>query len=518
MQSADLKKQLENTYKLVCFEDLASVSNSYEFIYELLYRCRKDVFDDNERLIFYSSQTPDVELLSHFQTALRDVDISNWFVLIVCPGDIKSDLNYVRVHNSYDDCSINQQELLIEDGSTLKSKSQYTRSNTICPLPWSNIEIRANGDLTPCCVFNISTLTEKININEHSLSDFYHSDSMNKLRQQLASGEKPAGCQTCWNREASGVETQRILSDYVYQRHFKTKSLDDVSLNRVVNLDIDLGNLCNLKCRICSWKRSSLIAAEAVTKRKIDNVIQINTWNKNSQWIQNDNVWDKFDPVVDNLVNLEIEGGEPFFYNYQLPWLDQLCETGKSKNIRLRHSTNATIFPSDRIQSWKKFKRVQLELSVDDIEQRIEYQRDGTDWAVVEDVLKKYKNLQSELDNLDISFYVTVSLQNVLYIPELLKYCQPFDWDIHLTLLHDPKNLSIFNLNATAKELVLSKFKTFSQTDPDLYSKLIGIEQAVKTVVPTDPKHFIQEMKELDQIRGQSFLETHPEIAQALGY
>jgi Zn-dependent M28 family amino/carboxypeptidase len=78
--------------------------------------------------------------------------------------------------------------------------------------------------------------------------------------------------------------------------------------------------------------------------------------------------------------------------------------------------------------------------------------------------------------------------------------------------LDEPAHLNIENLTAAAKELVISKYQNHA------YSELKNIYTRIKNSTGSDGKQFVDYMKTLDRHRNQSFLDSHYEIAIAMGY
>jgi MoaA/NifB/PqqE/SkfB family radical SAM enzyme len=80
-------------------------------------------------------------------------------------------------------------------------------------------------------------------------------------------------------------------------------------------LDLKLGNICNLKCRICgSWSSSAFATEElqfmsAEEKKTSHHYIML----KQGAWPrENTNFWDEIDRVLDQIRYIEFTGGEPF--------------------------------------------------------------------------------------------------------------------------------------------------------------------------------------------------------------
>lgn len=520
MLSNNLKQKLSNIYDLICFEDLGTISQDRSNIYRIFKDHHREVYTSNQRLVFFSKEKIPVALTEHIQKAAALIDVSNDFILLISPGDISTDLKSARINFSTNINNINHLDLSVDDATTLSPEEKFKISDSICPLPWMNLAVLADGQLKPCCIYDHKVSTDEdseksYNINYHDIKDYYHSQHMEDLRQSLMRGEKPSGCQGCWHKESFNNRSLRQHSLEFYGKKFYCQPFN-ANLNNIINLDLDLGNLCNLKCRICSWQRSSLIAAEVVSKgNKFVNTSRdsIKIFNQQSKWSEDDQTISKFNSILGQLENIESEGGEPFLYEYHIGWYQKLVDLNRAHEVRFRHSSNATIFPDHRL--WPSFRSVQICLSIDDIGDRFEYQRDGGKWSEVKKVLDKYRNLN--YDNLDIAFWVVVSAMNVFYLPETVKELQNYNWKIHFSVLETPSQLSLLNLTENAKSAIIEKYKRYEEIDPKVFDQIKFLIDPIEKMVPTDGINFWDYIDHFDTKRDTHYHVSHPEMADLMG-
>jgi RecA/RadA recombinase len=128
---------------------------------------------------------------------------------------------------------------------TVETVTNFSIPKTICATPWINLEIRQQGHLTPCCVYKVDNYK---NVKNVSVKDIDYTD----LRQQLLDGERPTGCNYCWNNEKNNVKSQRLNDAYVYRDKIFDIDYNDTKTNKLVSLDIKINKTCNLSCRICT--------------------------------------------------------------------------------------------------------------------------------------------------------------------------------------------------------------------------------------------------------------------------
>nr|WP_298350817.1 twitch domain-containing radical SAM protein [Rhodoblastus sp.] len=154
-------------------------------------------------------------------------------------------------------------------------------SSTFCIYPFISLNITPGGSVKPCCAFmkEISVDDKPMSVYEHSLPEIWNSDFMREIRREMIAGERVAGCDYCYQQERSGVRSMRVVTNEIWIQEFAEPQeaikqlFADVEANgyRVPNrcsgLELDVGNLCNLKCRMCNSQSSSGISSDPVHSR-----------------------------------------------------------------------------------------------------------------------------------------------------------------------------------------------------------------------------------------------------------
>jgi MoaA/NifB/PqqE/SkfB family radical SAM enzyme len=212
---------------------------------------------------------------------------------------------------------------------------------------------------------------------------------------------------------------------------------------------------------------------------------------------------------------MQFAGGEPLMIPHHFSVLEKAVDLDYAKQITLRYNTNGTQYPESVLDKWKKFEMVNLDISVDDIGKRFEYQRNGSSWQQVLENCKKF-NLQRR-SNFKTQITTTVSILNVYYLPEICAWIKSENFDSWwLNLLHFPKTFSITNMTPGAKKLVLEKL---TACDFGQYQSQIDVFLSIIQNSPTvDGKDFVNAIKPIDSIRNQNFSLDHSDIAHAMGY
>ena len=133
------------------------------------------------------------------------------------------------------------------------------------------MEVQPNGTVKPCCMYK-DTLKkpngQEYLIQTDDIQDILQSDELNEIKQRFLSGTQPRGCHRCWMEEISGKDSKRIRDNQKYQNLINEAVIFDEPKPRY--LDLKLGNICNLKCRICGPQYSSRWISEQKRYDKLD--------------------------------------------------------------------------------------------------------------------------------------------------------------------------------------------------------------------------------------------------------
>jgi len=401
-----------------------------------------------------------------------------------------------------------------------------TLPNTICMLPWVSIEASPMGTARPCCLAREEIVDEhgsKYDLKVSTLRDAYKSQYMQDLRKQFRSGEKPATCKLCWDEEAAGRDSKRIhsrvrLKELYSQVDWKNDLPDQLSF-----IDLKLGNICNLKCRICgSWSSSKWAIEEMEYLPKGVNKKEhiAYTWLKQGKWPEESpNFWENLKTLLPHIKYFEFTGGEPWLIQEHVDLLKFAVDNGYSKDIDIHYNTNATQWPEELAELWVDFGRVDIAFSIDNIGDRFEYERYGAKWPESNDIIDAVRALKLFNSKITTQLCFTINIQNVYYIDELLEWAatKPFG-SIYFNMLHSPDHMSIQHMTTAAKQLVLDKLKTTFWKSSKYQQEIDNVIQFIENGAGSDGSEFLRKMQQTDAYRKQNFTDTHLEIAKAMGY
>ena len=401
-----------------------------------------------------------------------------------------------------------------------------TLPKTICMLPWVSIETSPIGTARPCCMAHeeiVDSNGKKYDLNSHTLTEIYQSDYMQQLRQQFRRGEKPATCNRCWEEEAAGRDSKRIHSRVRLKELYQQVDWSNDQPDQLWFVDLKLGNICNLKCRICgSWSSSKWAEEELAYMPEDFNKKEhiAYTWLRQGAWPRKSEVfWDNLKTVLPDIKYFEFTGGEPWMIQEHFDLLEYAVEQGYSKNIDIHYNTNATQDPSTHFLLWKEFGRVDIAFSIDNVGDRFEYERYGAKWDIANQIIDDVHFKQIYLPNITTQLCFTINIQNVYYLDELLTWAETKGFgNIYFNMMHSPDHMSVQRMTPAAQELVLNKLKTTFWRSEFYQREIDAVIKFIEAGPGSDGSEFLFKMKRTDEHRKQCFSDTHPEIARAMGY
>jgi MoaA/NifB/PqqE/SkfB family radical SAM enzyme len=402
-------------------------------------------------------------------------------------------------------------------------------------LPWISIETSPMGTARPCCLARDEITDDngvKYDLNETNLEVIYRSNYMQNLRQQFRAGEQPKTCRLCWDEEAAGRDSKRIHSRIRLKELYSQVDWSNDTPDQLWFIDLKLGNICNLKCRICGSWSSSKWAEEEMNylPEHVDKKTHIAyTWLKQGAWPRKTTTfWDNMRALLPNIKYLEFTGGEPWLIEEHWDLLKFAVETGNSSQIDIHYNTNATVSPQKFFKIWSKFKRVDIAFSIDNVGARFEYERFGAKWEeananIDEVIMASGPSFQlshhTNQSHITTQLCFTINIQNVYYIEELLDWALTKKFgSVYFNMLHSPDHMSIQQMTPAARELVLNKLKTTFWKSNKYQQEIDNVIKFIENGSGSDGKEFLRKMKQTDEYRRQNFMDTHPEIAIAMGY
>ena len=394
-----------------------------------------------------------------------------------------------------------------------------------CVLPWVSLETSPVGTVRPCCLAEdelVDDAGEKFNLATAKFTAIQNSHSMKELRQQFINQEQPQTCRKCWREERSGRTSKRMHTLDRLKHMLAHETVWTVDAKPLMFLDLKLGNICNLKCRICGSWSSSTFATEELANIKFENRKSSHHYQmlKQGAWPrENSTFWQEIDQVVDHIEYIEFTGGEPLMIPEHFDLLQGLIDRGIAGNIEIHYNTNGTQYPESAADIWQHFKTVEIAFSVDDVGARFEYQRSNAVWAEVEDNIARFKQLRDQYPNIRLQVCSTVNVFNVYYLEELAhwNYRQGFDY-IYWNIMHEAYYFSISTLPERAKAAITTQLRSCGSVSDAAQQEFNRIIDFMNAGVSLDGSNMRREIANLDRRRNQNLALVEPEFAKLIEY
>jgi len=396
-----------------------------------------------------------------------------------------------------------------------------------CIAPFVQMTTHPSGTYSPCPYLGGTTWYDS-----KSFKDKWSSSAFENLRTEFLDNQRSSICTRCWDEEAAGKKSLRLrmLDPVNLETEYKIIATDGFNkdVEQYVNsgeyksgpkiLSIKNGNVCNAKCRSCHPEDSSKWIQDANKQKahadqqffKFEKQVFYKTGLRESNW-DNDQV-DQLLELFPNLKRLELFGGEPLYNKKVIGLLNKAIDLGHGTNMDLYVNTNGSVNILQKIKHIDQFNEIDIGVSIDAPPEHFSYVRHPLKFSAVQENVKNWLNyfIHNNI-NYNLQSISTVSIYNVLYLPELEKEIialtghSPF-WNI----LIYPKHLSIASLPLEVKNTVADKLKKYGGFD-EIINFMFN-----NATSEQDLKEFFAVRDQLDSIRNESFADTFPELHQLL--
>jgi len=392
-----------------------------------------------------------------------------------------------------------------------------------CVLPWISLEASPVGTVRPCCLAQdeiVDDNNNKFKLKEHSLDRIQNSTYMQQLRQDFMDGKQPQTCRRCWTEERAG-RTSKRMHTLDRLKHMGITPAWTADAKPLMFLDLKLGNICNLKCRICgSWSSSQYAAEEIRFNKKEDQrgsfayqMLKDGAWPREST-----EFWADLDQHLDAVRYIEFTGGEPFMIREHFQLLQKLVDTGRAANIEIHYNTNGTQYPEEAEAIWQHFKHVEIAISIDDVEQRFEYQRSNAAWSEVVANIELFRQLRERNTNITLQACCTINVFNVYYLETVANWIeqQRFDF-VYWNMMHDAYYYSIATLPTEAKTVIAQRLRT-ADVCAEYREEFERAADFMLRGNSLDGNLLRMNLRDLDFKRSENLARVAPEFAQLIGY
>lgn len=389
--------------------------------------------------------------------------------------------------------------------------------NNWCSMPFHHINIDTNGNALTCCkgdpIINKET-DQPLNIKDMSLEEIWNHPDRIEIEDYFVKGKRHPACWKCWRENDQKYANRIKFSMMEGNKRLSQMVMDSPGYRprnkRPKSLEIRPGNICNLKCRICTYWASTSWAkdAHALWYQHIPNYkdTPIAKYNREAQWFDEDRIWEDAETLKD-VEFIHFLGGEPMMAHKHFTLLDKVSKIADPKNIHVKYNTNATIMPTmEQIEILQRFKQVSVGCSIDDMGPRFEYQRKNGNW---EEVVKNIDTFLTFTKHIYID--CTVSVLNGYYIDEFFNWCDDRGWQNKPDPDHfvAQPGLDLRSLSPKEKEFFLKKLQTGTNYRTKYVIDYMMNEDRYNDEAQDMRYKFI---KHCDEIRSENFFDVCPDL------
>ena len=309
-----------------------------------------------------------------------------------------------------------------------------------------------------------------------TIADWFNSEPVRQFRQQVLGDNPVSACRRCYVEEQAGGVSRRHRSNQksaIFQQSFtdsfkqspiqKHISISGETDTQPIDIHIDLGNYCNLACKMCSARASSRIASQEV-RWGIDSSAQY----LGTDWTRDNQTWNSFKTQLLNISsvnNIHFMGGETLLSKQFENLVDTMIEHQRF-DLCFSFVTNGTVYRKDLLEKLSKFRRVGIEVSIETVDQHNAYQRQGTDTDLVLKHLAQYKAFANGT-NITVSLRTAVSALTIGYYAGLLDYAMEHGFLVKSLLVNSPQYLDAVILPPEVKSQYLKSYEKFT-TEVDI--------------------------------------------------
>jgi MoaA/NifB/PqqE/SkfB family radical SAM enzyme len=267
-----------------------------------------------------------------------------------------------------------------------------------CNSPWTNLHVYWDGTYGVCCS-ETGRSNDQYNLKTHDIKEWYDSSCMDQIRSAFLSDVPMPICSDCYRSEAIGHESRRIKENFKtliftednFDLSYKQSPWLDRFENRQpvdipVDWHLDMGNECNLACKMCHAGASSRIAAIMKRHGKHHGVV------KNS-WADDARAWKNIRTALHTgkVRRIHVMGGEPTIIKAYIDLLDYQIQN-KMFYISQSFVTNGTKLNTDLMDKLQLFDDVDIEISLETLDRSNDYIRQGSN---INEILKTIEKVKS---------------------------------------------------------------------------------------------------------------------------
>jgi len=373
---------------------------------------------------------------------------------------------------------------------TKKLKDLFN-NQSFCAIPFVSLMINTDTTVRYCCMVKGSHNKLKNENNnfysckDNFVRDAWNSSDLKSIRINMLNDNKIEGCKVCYLQEESGRTSNRQHANQEWSSRLGESQLENIIdqaleneghiFDDLVYLDLRLGNLCNLKCRMCNPWNSSQIAKEHIELNEKDSDYA-SVWKKtfgrfpltvmeDQVWFDHNIMWDQIISLIPKLKKVYMTGGEPTLIKNNFKFMQKCIEANRS-DLLLFFNTNCTNLNKNWLEIIGKFKEIKINASIDGIGIVNEYIRSPSDWSAISNNVEQLVKIPS----VHLGITPTVQVYNIFNIVDILQWVEylnnKYNKNIFIDFLINihPHHLNIDILPDDLRKQALDEILNFKET------------------------------------------------------
>ena len=422
-----------------------------------------------------------------------------------------------------------------------------------CNSPWYEFHIYWDGSFGICCQERHKIYTDgdsRYNVARMSVMEWFNSQPVRQFRQDILGNAELTACARCTRDEQYGNDSRRLKvnqKSVIFTKtafapswqqspgrtHFEHSiNNDGATTSYPIDIHIDLGNYCNLACKMCNASASSTIASQEVKWG-----IETSRPFLGQDWTRDQTVWDNFKQQlldIPGLNQIHLMGGETLLTPRFEDLVDFMTEHKRFDQC-FSFVSNGTVYRPELMAKLSKFKRVGIEISIESLGPQNAYVRQGTDTHLVLKNIELYKSWCND-SNITIAIRTAPGLLSIGTYTDLLRYSLQNKFIVKSNMVSNPQYLDVVVLPPHIKAQYLPAFDQlldelatvntaadYNASDPNnvlqvIKEQVVQCRTALLTPHPSDADQqlaqLVQQCKKWDQVYKLNAREIYPELTE----
>ena len=373
-------------------------------------------------------------------------------------------------------------------------------TSTGCQAAYHSICIHQDGTLDPCCQYSSGKKPK------HRYNDFeqYLKDIPTRMHNDAKNNIQHAGCEKCFREEKHGWKSLRQYQNECYEPTGKEQVDID---NPIYELELRLGNFCNLKCIMCSPDQSSSIAAERHIHLERFEKIGARMPGREMPYYWKEEEFKQLAQTVltKNAHRINITGGEPFIIPEVVKFLDMLAP--RANDVYLSFNTNLTEVGDKLLVALQKFKNISITISLEGTGAMNDYVRHPSRWTDIESNIQLLKH---KLPQAKLLINHVLQHTSVYALPDLAEFSKQHNMYLFMTTVGGESYLT---LDSVPSEHLIT-FRSWAENSITLDDKqrsvIVGMIDSAKFDAELYCK-FKEYVDLLDSIRNTEYFSVFPQ-------